>query len=650
MATLAAALERKDRPRLGVSTNYDMDKREPWEIRLTNRVLGYIRSADVGEDARRRSDRLGGNLTYGFHWSRPMPSDRAAITANLAFAIVRHKVAIMTKQDPLPVIEPDDVGDAYAAQLMCKVLQRLWKTTRMREKLRRLATLANATRTCAFKVSWDPVAKGGAGDIATDVIAGWNLVLDNRVGSPEMMEYCGNRATMTRSRAMLAYPDAAEQIRGLTDAQSTKKLGSLFGNGTPIATPWKQTYLPPPGATIVNGKPVVTAFAGELTQGVDIDNLVDLIEMYHKDHTLIEKLMPVRDGHGKIKRKMVRDESGMPQFDEAEPELHTMPDGSIVELPRFKLAMEDEMETQFVRKYPYWRRTTVCMSGGQGVMIEDREWDRVLPFAFYTDIEPLDGILGRGSLLQTEHLQALINVGLSTVTDTLRFGALNAWLAGSSSGLTTSQIIPGIGQVIPVNDLNAIQPLPTKALDPQFFTLLDRTVNYMERILGATGVMQGESMGRLDSGSGYDTLAEIGGSTLTECTQRLMTTVGTWAEIAGGFAQDFYDERHAIAVEDNEGNITWERASSALLNGSFSYNIAEGSSMAWSESAKQARLLGEFQAGILDRQSYFEETHKPNWRQILTRIEQVGGPQAAIGPAASPPIRMRATANKRPPA
>lgn len=70
--------------------------------------------------------------------------------------------------------------------------------------------------------------------------------------------------------------------------------------------------------------------------------------------------------------------------------------------------------------------------------------------------------------------------------------------------------------------------------------------------------------------------------------------------------------------------------------------------MAWSESAKQARLLAEFEAGILDRQSYFQDTNKPNWRQILTRIEQVGGPQAAIGPAASPPIRMRATANKRP--
>ena len=57
---------------------------------------------------------------------------------------------------------------------MAKVIRRLWTSTdsNMRGKTRRLVTLANSTRTCAFKVSWDPVARGGAGDIATDVIPG----------------------------------------------------------------------------------------------------------------------------------------------------------------------------------------------------------------------------------------------------------------------------------------------------------------------------------------------------------------------------------------------------------------------------------------------------------------------------------------------
>jgi hypothetical protein len=51
---------------------------------------------------------------------------------------------------------------------------------------------------------------------------------------------------------------------------------------------------------------------------------------------------------------------------------------------------------------------------------------------------------------------------------------------------------------------------------------------------------------------------------------------------------------------------------------------------------------------MIDRQQYFEDTKKPNWRQILARITAVTGPQGAIGPAASPPPRTRQSAAKPP--
>lgn len=651
MATLSAALARKNPPNSSTySTGSETANTDGWEDRLARRIMGYIRTADIGEDARRRHDRLGARILYAQHWDRPMPADRAAITANIAGAILRHKVAIMTKQDPIPVIEPDDVGDARAAQLMAKVIRRAWTAQGMKAKIRRLATLANATRTAALKVSWDPTLKGGAGDIATEVVQGWNLILDNTVGDPDQMQYCGHRATMNPSRGMLYYPNAADKIRRLVESQQTRRAGPLTGQGSPISTPWKSTYLPSPSASLINGKPAVTAFAGELVMTTEGATQVTFVEMYHRDYTEVIDEVPVRDPLGKVKQEVVyHDEdhplAGQPAFDEGEPEMHPLPDGTMVEIPRFTLRMQDVTEEQFVRKYPFWRRTTVAMCGMNAELIEDIPWDRRLPFAFYTDIEPLDGILGRGSLLQTEHLQALTNVGLSTITDTLRFGALCAWLAGTSSGVTSSVIIPGLGQVIPVNDVGAIKPVETKPLDPQFFTLLDKAVTFMERIMGATGIMQGESAGRVDSAAGYDTLAEIGSSTIVECTQRLETTISEWAEICGGFAQEFYDERHAIAVEDQEGNVTWERASSQLLMGSLSYTVATGSTMAWSESAKVNRSMQEYQAGLIDRQAFYEQTNKPNWRQVLARIVAVAGPQGAVGPAASPPPRMRASSS-----
>jgi len=104
-------------------------------------------------------------------------------------------------------------------------------------------------------------------------------------------------------------------------------------------------------------------------------------------------------------------------------------------------------------------------------------------------------------------------------------------------------------------------------------------------------------------------------------------------------------------VEDATGNVTWEKVSSPLLAGSFSYSIATGSTMAWSESAKYNRSLQEYKDGLIDRRRFYEDTKKPGWRALLARIS-AANPSGALGPAGSPPPRVRTSAkhgNKPPP-
>lgn len=620
-----------------------------FEERLVQRVVGYISKADEGEDARRMHDRRGGKLYYGQHWDRPMPSDRAAISANLGMTLVEQKIAIMTKQDPIPVVEPDDVGDVRSAELMGMVVRRAWLADGMRLKLRRLLRQGEATRTAALKVLWDPSLKGGAGDITTDNVPGWRLLVDNTVSDTKQQQFAGDRATMTRSRCMLMYPKAAEKIATMRDFQ-TNRQGPLRQTTSPLPTPWKAPGLPPPGASVVNGKPVITSFAGEIGGGGRTDaDMIDVVELYHRDFTLVKDMRPVRDELGRVKQQIVNDEeTGLPKFEEAEPDQQYVEGVGFVDIPNFELVMEDEMEEALVRKYPFYRRTTVAMQGVTGgsstaVLLEDRAWDGPLPYCYYTGGEPLDGILGRGPLLQCEHLQALVNVSLSTTIDNYRMGSLNAWLAGNQSGLAATQIIPGVGQVIPVNDVSAVKPLESPNIDQAIFGLLDKAVTYMERIIGATGVMQGESVGRADSAGTYDTLAEIGGARLVEATQRMESTLEDWAAIVGWYAQQYYDERHAIAVEDIEGNLTWERASSPLLQGSFSYTIATGSTLAWSDSAKAARDLQEYQNGLIDKVEYYKRRKTPHWKEIMRRV---AANPASAGPAGAPPPRTRTSPKK----
>ena len=124
---------------------------DQFERDLLERVLQKIRLADHGEEARRRSDRIGANTYYSRHWNVYMPDSRAALTVNVAKRLIDHKIAIMTKQEPTWVVEADDVGDAQAARLMRAVLQRQFEPRRNATQARRALHLAEVTRTVGAK-------------------------------------------------------------------------------------------------------------------------------------------------------------------------------------------------------------------------------------------------------------------------------------------------------------------------------------------------------------------------------------------------------------------------------------------------------------------------------------------------------------------
>lgn len=613
-----------------------------WEAELVRRVMGYIAHGDQGEEVRRRHDRIGARLLYGQHWAKRMPNDRAAITANIGLALVLQKLALMTRQDPVPVVTPKTKGDSEAANLMRLVLIDNWQNDGMTKKLRRLIMLAVATRTAALKVGWDPVANGGHGAIYTDVVAGWNLIVDNRSGDPNLMDYCGHRIFVSRQRSMLMYPKAAEKIKAAGDTQSNYHRQGPLPRGASVPNPWSRRSLPAPGATIVNGKPVVTSFAGEIGDDSPFAKDVEIIEVYHRDHTLVPKFVPRRDHAGRIVQEPARDELGNLQIQFATDEYIPTETGEIIGLPNPYFIMQDVLEQRLVRVYPHWRRTTVLLP--DRILLEDIPWDGPLPLCFYTDLEPLDGLIGRGSLLQTEQLQGLINVGMSTTTDNLRMGSLNAWFAGAASGLNeNSQIIPNVGQVIPVGDVAQIKNVTAPGLDANFFTLMSTTQSFMERIIGTWGVMMGQQQGRTDSTGATGMLAETGGARIDMDLDNVCETLRQWAKIVSWFAQQGYDEQHSIAVEDDSGNVGFQTVAAPYLLGEFNMQVEIQSDHAWSASARQRRDLEELKEGIIDKIEYYQRQGTPNWRQMLKRMIAFGGPAAAMGPAASPPPRMRAT-------
>lgn len=617
-----------------------------WKDRLVRRVMGMVAVSDADEEKRRASDRIGAYLYYGKHWNRPMPDSRSAITANVTKALIDHKIAIMTKQDPIPVVEPTDAGDADAARLMRPVLQRWWESDGMRLKVRQLLRLDNTTRTCAGKAVWDPSLREGAGDVTVDVIPGWRLILDPRTRNPREMEFAGDRAIMPRTRAMRLYPDAAKEIREAHEV-GTKAPGG--GNpSSPAGSPWKRAGAGvafETGSAVINGKPVLTAFAGNISAPSLGESDVEIIELYYRDRSVYTAVEEDKDDLGNVRKRVARHpESGMPLFREVPGSMvaTTGPDGQPVHfmMPGFELEMQPVMKEVVKPKYPFWRRTTVLMP--EGVMLEDKAWDAPLPYAVFNDNEPLDGVWAKGCALDLEHLQAALNVSLSNMMDMLRLNAWRPIVAAQGANIQDNSTVINPGQVIRVQGASpreSIWPLEFPAVNDAWFGWCNFVISLMEKIVGATGIMQGEAAGRVDSAAGYDTLAEIGGSRLVESTQRMEQSIADLMQIVGWYVQHFYTERHAVKIEESEGNATWERAYSPFLKGSFSYKVATGSTLAWSESAVRARLLQEMQQGLLDKVGYWKRTNYPDWQEIAKRLAHES--PALAGMAGAPPPRTR---------
>ncbi len=603
--------------------------------KLSDRFNELLRLADAEEESRRASDRLGANLYYGRHWNVPMPKNRVALTVNVTKSLIDHKIAIMTKQRPVPVVEAQEAGDVEASRIMRTVLQQYWIDDRMMLKSRDALRLCNTTRTTLSKTYWDPDKKGGVGDITTDILPGFRCIMDPRTKNVDRMEFIGDRAYMSRSRAMKLYPQASQKI--MDAAMPSNKIMGSGGADSPIKSPWDRVGVDTAsaGGAIVNGRPVITAFTGRspVRGGNNAD--IEIVELYVKDRTLVEKEVAVKDAIGAPIKRIVRDESGMPQFDQS---------GDWDEVlgePGYVLRYEEVTRIELVPKYPFYRRVTKLMP--DDLILDDMAWDLPHPYEALGDQPSLEGPWDKACALEVEDLQAALNISLSTMMDNLRFSAFRAFKKTSSANIQKNNLVISPGDIIDVGmTQDGLQALEFPSLSEAWFSWINNLVTLMERMIGATGVMQGEAAGRVDSAVGYDALAEIGGSRIVECTQRYEEWISRVMTKVGWYAQRYYTEAHAVRVEDAEGNLTWERASSKELWGGFVYRIVTGSTLAWNESSVRARVMEEYTAGLRDKVSVWQKLQIEDWQMIKKRVESQP-PQ--FNPP--PPQRTRQTIGKK---
>jgi hypothetical protein len=588
---------------------------------MVKRLLSYVSMSDKHEEARRKSDRIGGNLRYSRHWNVQVSDKRAALTVNVASAIIDHKISIMTKQQPIPVIENNDVGDEESARLMRSCIMQWWERGNLQALVENAETLACCTRSASLHAFWDPSLYDGAGDIAVEAIPGWRRIVDPRVKDQRKGQFSGHRVQMPRARAMMLYPKAAKKLE---DAPSTSQQGpsaNASGQGSPLRDPWQKLAFDFPTTAIMNGTPTLLSYTGFVPGVSPSNDLVQLVELQIKDYTMVKVPRKKKDKYGRTIQKVKTDDDGMPQFNHAGETQHQAMDGTPFTIPMYELVMEDVYEDVQERLYPWWRKLVMMLPDAK--VIQDDPWDYELPYADFHDGEPLEGYWVKGSLLELETLQGAFNVSISTMLDNLRFSAYRAYIAWTGSLIDRNNMNINPGEILRGGEKGTLESLQVAEISQAWFAWLNAIIGLMEKVIGATGIMQGEAAGRVDSAAGYDMLAEIGGSRIVKCTQRMERSIEDLIEIVGQMMQKHYDERHAVKVENLTGNITYQRITPGSLQGSFNYRVLTGSSLAWSESAVRARVIEEFQQGLRDKVSTWKALKIEDWPSIMERMMEM---------------------------
>jgi hypothetical protein len=533
---------------------------------------------------------------------------------------------------------------------MRQILPKIWHKHLYKRKTRRAMRLGETTRTCAAKTMWDDSLQGGIGDVATDIIPGWRLILDPRAQDPEEMRFIGDRALMSRVDAMELYPEAADIIAesGMPVAASALGGGSA---DSPIKNQFRQSDGPGggnvawgTGGAVINGVPVVTAFTGRTPVGYAEEWAVEVIELYHRDYTRDWVTETVKDEHGNTKKKMLREDDGSPKFTQ---------DGEWDEIlgePGFKLAFEEETERKFVRIYPHWRRTTSLREGGKRKVIEDIPWDHPQPYELYQAQEWLEGPWSKGTIHDLLDDQLVLNVSTSIMQDNLRFGSYRVFKRTSDAPISRNSLLFQAGQVIDVGrQINNLEALTFPDINPSWFQWRQEIKKDMRELAGVDGIMSGSMADvapRADSTKMTDSLAELGGSGIVEKTENMEWFIIGIGRRVGYWVQQKYTEAHAVAVEDMYGELGWERCAHEQLMGSFDYDIVIGSTTAWSGSGTRTRILEEKDKGLRDNISVWKALDSTayaisDWPDILKR-----NPQAN---SVAPPPRTRATQPKKSP-
>lgn len=630
----SAAREERDAELEEVEDELTPEEQEEFEIvRFCNRLYEDARKArEPYETFDICWDLYCGNVWGGSRW----PSWRAKISLNKIRAYITFMQAVMTDAKPRISVEPLVPGSEDAADLLRKLVDRDWSENRMQQKEAVFVLFMLIWGTSFLKITYDPYADGGRGKHLATVIAPYRMYANRTATCIEDAEDLHQSDDVTMGWLRRGFPDKAAQcrrLRGMTSSdRSTGRDRDYIREGDGDN---RQRIV---SAQNINGNVTAPQYSsGKSSQHLeDDDDTVEVIEHWIRDDKLeTYERQKVVNGVKQTKPMIGPDGLYVMEQTGEHPAISEI-DGAPFMAKIMSPKQEPDMETAWRPKFPNGR--LVLIAGGR-VLLRD------IPNPFQTDGFPFamakdydtGGFWGQGEPLALKSSQIAGDKILSRIYDILEKIGSPSFKLKKGGGVNASSIKDKPGLIVPMDDMDSLQPLQKPEIPKEFFELFSILQTGQREVAGLNEAVTGSMNSSNTAFATVDSLQESGAAPIRQKVRNMEEGIGRAGKLRVQLIQQWDHGQRPIRIRseglDTQGQSDAVQPFSAVatqfrtyknadLQGSVEYEITPISSLSTSPSGTWNRWMQLKKEGLVDLPWWHSKFRLEGWRTQLPRMMQ----------------------------
>src|SRR5690349_20509555 len=162
-------------------------------------------------------------LYEGKHWSGSAREWQSQPVINLTFSVIETITSILTDSRPQVQVVPRAPENDRVALVLGHIVEWLWESNDLDIKLPKSVKNSLIFGNAFLKVTWDPTARGGLGDIKIFEVDPVNIFISPYARTLEEADYVIHAENLPKRLVARMYPQLNPEARGVEEPSLTPK-------------------------------------------------------------------------------------------------------------------------------------------------------------------------------------------------------------------------------------------------------------------------------------------------------------------------------------------------------------------------------------------------------------------------------------------